>query len=191
MSCYPYLLYHGAGRHLTARQRVAARGVAFGQVVDFFPRCMSRVLSAGFAISPRGGSPRAFSRRAFCAPEPPAAPIMISVKPGDMRLHHDVGSICHVTPDFLRHFTTAFAVTEMGPSNDGEARELRDSAIPPLGVSEQRLAAAGGERDTEPSEENDDVGRSYRMIDLITPATRMICFIILVTRITFNILTTT
>ena len=29
-----------------------------------------------------------------------------------MRLHHDVGhdvgSICHVTPDFLRHFTTAF-----------------------------------------------------------------------------------
>ena len=39
---------------------------------------------------------------------------MISVKPGDMRLHHDVGSICHMTPDFLRHFTTAFAVTEMG-----------------------------------------------------------------------------
>ena len=39
---------------------------------------------------------------------------MISVKPGDVRLHHDVGSICNVTPDFLRHFTTAFAVTEMG-----------------------------------------------------------------------------
>ena len=39
---------------------------------------------------------------------------MISVKPGDQRLHHDVGSICHMTPDFLRHFTTAFAVTEMG-----------------------------------------------------------------------------